>query len=39
MSEMTSKRIQVSSGEVAVWFGVVALLTLFVHPFLGAWSR
>jgi hypothetical protein len=35
MSDAASTRASVSSAEVAAWFAVVAILTLFVHPGLG----
>lgn len=35
MNEVASKGSAVTSAEVVVWFGVVAILTLFVYPFLG----
>ena len=35
MSDVASKRASVSSAEVVAWFGVVAILNLFVYPGLG----
>lgn len=35
MSDVVGEGAPLSWGELAMWFGVVALVTLFVHPFLG----
>lgn len=35
MSEVASKHGSVTTGEAVAWFGAVAVLTLFVYPFLG----